>query len=222
MKLAAKQAELAACPHVSAESAQQTVGGGATAGAAAGREIQRLRGQGGQRDRAVPPREDIRQPSPACSCGCATANRRGASRRKSAPADAYTVDYVGMDLTMDGIAVQADGGDFAAAVQAVREVSHRPLHPDRRGGRAEGRAGRILAAGEIPLLGWPTPKTGRRWRRWPRRPERRWLWPARSVDALVDLAQKVKEAGVDDIVLAPAQRSLQGTLRPTPSSAAWP
>jgi len=39
----------------------------------------------------------------------------------------YTVDYVGMDLTLDGIAVEAAGGDFGATVAAVKEAYALPL-----------------------------------------------------------------------------------------------
>ncbi len=46
--------------------------------------------------------------------------------KKVATADAYTVNYVGMDLTLDGFAIEADG-DLPAAVKAVREVTKRPL-----------------------------------------------------------------------------------------------
>ena len=45
------------------------------------------------------------------------------------PADKFAVVYVGIDLTLDGFAVEATGDParLAAAVKAVREVSKRPL-----------------------------------------------------------------------------------------------
>ena len=49
---------------------------------------------------------------------------------KVAAASAYNVDYVGLDLKLDGFAVEAASGDatsFAAAVGAVRESSGLPL-----------------------------------------------------------------------------------------------
>src|SRR4030067_917360 len=45
-------------------------------------------------------------------------------------ASAYAVNYVGMDLTVDGFAVASTSGDtsiFSAAVQAVRASSKRPV-----------------------------------------------------------------------------------------------
>jgi acetyl-CoA decarbonylase/synthase complex subunit gamma len=55
---------------------------------------------------------------------------REAITEKVAAATAYTVDYVGLDLKLDGFAVEAASGDaatFAAAVGAVRESSGLPL-----------------------------------------------------------------------------------------------
>ena len=46
--------------------------------------------------------------------------------KKVAEADAYKVNYVGMDFSLDGFAIEADG-DLVAAVKAVRSVTKRPL-----------------------------------------------------------------------------------------------
>jgi acetyl-CoA decarbonylase/synthase, CODH/ACS complex subunit gamma len=46
--------------------------------------------------------------------------------RKVAEADAYKVNYVGMDFSLDGFAIEADG-DLVAAVKAVRDLTKRPL-----------------------------------------------------------------------------------------------
>src|SRR5512141_303718 len=46
--------------------------------------------------------------------------------KKVAVADAYKVNYVGMDFRLDGFAIEGDG-DLVAAVKAVHEVSKRPL-----------------------------------------------------------------------------------------------
>ena len=53
-----------------------------------------------------------------------------AIEEKARTADAYTVDYVGMDLGIDGFAVESASGDparFAGAVSAVRRVSDLPV-----------------------------------------------------------------------------------------------
>ncbi len=44
--------------------------------------------------------------------------------------EAYVVNYVGMDLTVDGFAVASTAGDpnsFSSTVQTIRSVSKRPL-----------------------------------------------------------------------------------------------
>ena len=48
----------------------------------------------------------------------------------AAQVDAYCVDYVGLDLSFDGIAVQCDTGDaeqFKQCVAAVSEANNGPL-----------------------------------------------------------------------------------------------
>ena len=51
-------------------------------------------------------------------------------KEKVTAVSAYNVDYVGIDLFLDGFAVEAVSGDpatFAAAVKAVNETSKKPL-----------------------------------------------------------------------------------------------
>ena len=130
MKLAAKQAELSSCKYVSEEAK-------AKLSAAAAPPIRldhpvrgRSRGEGRQRDGALPPREDVLQSRRACSCGSRTTcpPRRSTALARSV-AD-YKVDYVGMALRLDGLAVDCVSGDaatFAAAVAAVRAAATIPV-----------------------------------------------------------------------------------------------
>jgi acetyl-CoA decarbonylase/synthase complex subunit gamma len=51
-------------------------------------------------------------------------------KTKALAVEHYAVNYVGMDLKLDGFAVEAvtgDPGSFTKAIGAVREVSHHPL-----------------------------------------------------------------------------------------------
>jgi acetyl-CoA decarbonylase/synthase, CODH/ACS complex subunit gamma len=125
----------------------------------------------------------------------------------------YVVDYVGMNLTLDGIAVEAAGGDFAATVAAVKKVCPLPLillvkDP------AAAEAGLKAAQDTQTLLWAATPAN----------------WDAMSklakqykaalavrvdggdLDALAGLAEQVKGAGVEDIVLDPGARDYSGSL----------
>lgn len=129
MKLAAKQVELAACPDVSEEAKAQLA------------------------DAAEPPIRliTLKADGRAISVGNETVLFRHEKRFVNKPglflrvrdtssaqeiasvvavADAYSVGYVGIDLTLDGFAVEAASGvpaTFAAAVRAIRGVSQRPL-----------------------------------------------------------------------------------------------
>ena len=51
--------------------------------------------------------------------------------KKAAEADAYTVNYVGMDFTLDGFAIEADGGDFARCRQSSARRFQTTAYPDR-------------------------------------------------------------------------------------------
>ena len=121
------------------------------------------------------------------------------------------VDYVGIELTMDGFAVQANGGDFAAAVRAAREVSHRPLIliggvDDLKAGLAE------LPEGETPLLCCANAGNWQEMAALAKENNAALAVEAGTVDEMVDLAEKLQKAGVKDIVLSPTQRGLNGTL----------
>jgi acetyl-CoA decarbonylase/synthase complex subunit gamma len=125
----------------------------------------------------------------------------------------YTVDYVGMDLTLDGVAVEADGGDFAATVAGVKEACPLPLillteDP------AVAEAGLKATEGTQSLLWAATPEN----------------WEAMAklageykvplvvrvdggdLDALAALAEQVKGTGVEDIVLDPGVRDYASSL----------
>ncbi|NUQ39608.1 MAG: acetyl-CoA decarbonylase/synthase complex subunit gamma [Caldilineales bacterium] len=211
MKLAAKQAELALCPHVSEESASKL-----SAAAQPPVRPMALRSNGFEvkagAETVLFRHEKTFVNRPGLFVRVRDSDSADAIQAKVRAADAYTVDYVGMDLTLDGIAVQADGGDFAAAVQAVRAVSQRPLLLF--AGAEALKAGlSLLAAGEIPLLGVADAENWQEMAALAKQAGAPLAVAGASVDALVDLAQKVKEAGVADIVLAPAQRSLLGVLK---------
>ena len=125
----------------------------------------------------------------------------------------YAVEYVGMSLTLDGMAVEAAGGDFAATVAAVKAACQFPLilmaeDP------ATAEAGLKAAQGVQPLLWAATPGN----------------WQAMAklavqfkvplvvssgggdLDALAALAEQVKAAGVEDIVLDPGVRDYASSL----------
>jgi acetyl-CoA decarbonylase/synthase complex subunit gamma len=209
MKLAAKQVELALCPYVSEESKALL----SEAAAPPVRPIA-LKSNGYEvlsGNEVVLFRHEKRFFSPAgLFLRVYDSEPVDTIRQKVQAVADYAVDYVGIELKWDGIAVQADGGDFAAAVSAVRSVTHLPLvliaPPDSLKPLLP-----QLSEGKL-LLAFATTDT------WPAMAElakahhAALAAQAGSLDEMVSLTEKIKAAGVDDIVIAPAQRGLHGTL----------
>ncbi len=210
MKLAAKQVELADCPHVSEESAGKLSAASQPpvrplAVKANGNEVK------AGAETVLFRHEKKFVNHPGLILRVYDNESPDAIRAKVQPADEFMVDYVGIDLTMDGFAVQANGGDFSSAVRAVREVSHRPLVliagvEDLKAGLAE------LAEGESPLLCCANAGNWQEMAALAKENNASLAIEASTVDGMVDLAEKVQKAGVKDIVLSPTQRSLNGTL----------
>lgn len=125
----------------------------------------------------------------------------------------YAVDYVGRDLTLDGIAVEAAGGDFGATVNAVKAACPLPLilvaeDP----ARAE--VG-LKAAQDVRALLWAA--TADNWEAMAKLAVQYEVplavrvdgsdpagWASgQTLDELAALAEQVKGVGVEDIVLDP-------------------
>jgi len=119
--------------------------------------------------------------------------------KKVATADAYKVNYVGMDFTLNGFAIEADG-DLPAAVKAVREVTKRPL-------MLIGNDAAILdsslslLAGEGTLIYAADSSNYESLADVAKKHKAALVVKADSLDALADLTQKVHAKGVDDMVL---------------------
>jgi acetyl-CoA decarbonylase/synthase complex subunit gamma len=210
MKLAAKQAELAACPHVSEEAEAQL----SEAAAPPVRPVN-LRSNGYEaksgNETVLFRHEKTFYSRPGLFLRVRDTEPLPALKEKVGEADAYCVDYVGIDLSLGGFAIQASGGDFPAAVTAVRGISHRPLVLI---GPVEAlKAGlETLADGDHPLIGLATLENWESYAALAKEKGVPLAIEAETVDAMVELAGKVKDAGVEDIVLAPEQRGLYGTL----------
>ncbi|MGB5061332.1 MAG: acetyl-CoA decarbonylase/synthase complex subunit gamma [Candidatus Promineifilaceae bacterium] len=209
MKLAQKQVELALCPTVSEESKAQL----SEAAAPPVRPIT-LKSNGYEvlsGNEVVLFRHEKRFFSPAgLFVRVYDDEALDVIRQKVTAVADYVVDYVGIDLRLDGLAVQAAGGDFVGAVTAVRAITHLPLiligQPDMLKTAIDN-----LDDGKL-LLAHATADNWQAMAALAKSANAALAVQAATVDEMVDLAEKVKTAGVDDIVLAPAQRSLGGTL----------
>jgi len=214
MKLAAKQAELAACPYVSEEAKAQLA-----AAAAPPIRLVTVEGPGHKVEvgnETVLFRHEktfyhkaglfvrVRDTMPLDELKAAVQAAVG-----------FGVDYVGMDLFLDGIAVEAASGvgqTFQSAVQAVREVTDRPLILIA-GDPAVMAAGVKAAEGTRPLL---YAATADEWEPMAAlAKEAQSPLAVRSQDGLGDLAElteQIKGKGVQDMVLDPGVRDPIGTL----------
>jgi acetyl-CoA decarbonylase/synthase, CODH/ACS complex subunit gamma len=126
----------------------------------------------------------------------------------------YKVDYVGMALKLDGLAVEATSGDagkFAAAVGAAHGACNLPLvlvteDP------ALMAAGLAKATGGAPLLCAATAANWEAMAKLAKDAKAPLVVRADSVAGLAELTEKLVAAGVEDLVLDPAVRSFGGSL----------
>jgi acetyl-CoA decarbonylase/synthase complex subunit gamma len=130
--------------------------------------------------------------------------------KKVADADAYKVNYVGMDFTVDGFAVLADG-DLGAAVKTVRSATKRPLIL--MGDPASLQAGVQALAGESPLLYAADASNIDAMADLAKANKSALVVQADSVDALAELTQKAQAKGVEDLVIDPCTNSLGAALQ---------
>jgi len=209
MKLAAKQVELSGCPYVSEESKTQL----AESSAPPVRLIT-LKGIG----------TEIKIGNEVCLYRHEKTffNKTGVFVRiKSsqpdiaatvAKADAFKVVYVGMDFTLDGFAVEADDpSKFADAVKAVRSATKRPLILISKDPNVL-KAGTAALPGETPLLAGADSANWEGMAALAAESKAALAVTADSLDALVDIVEKVKGKGVEDIVLDPAGKNLAELL----------
>lgn len=210
MKLASKQVELALCPHVSEEAQAQL----SEASAPPVRPIV-LKSNGYEvkagNEVVLFRHEKTFYNQPGLFLRVRDTESVEDIQARVAAADEYSVDYVGIELSMGGFAVQANGGDFGRSVSAVTETSHRPLI-------LIGDAGQLKsgleAAGEQEkmLLCHADAENWQEMAALAKTHHAALAVSAATLDEMVDLTEKVKGAGVDDIVISPQQRSLHGTL----------
>ena len=210
MKLAAKQAELAACPYVSEEAKAQL--------AAASAPPIRLVTAEGPGHKVEVGNETVmfrHEKTFYHPCGLfVRVKDTDDAAAKAQEAMGYSVEYVGMDLYLDGVAVEAASGDastFAGAVKAVREVTDRPLiliaeSPDLL------KAGAEADEGGRPLLYAATEENWEPVVAVAKEANAPVAVRADTLDGLAELTEKIKGAGVQDMVLDPGVRGPLETL----------
>ncbi len=213
MKLAAKQAELSACPYVSEEAKAQL-----DAASAPPIRLVTVEGPGHKvsvgNETVIFRHEKTFYHPPGLFVRVKDSAPVADIQKAVQEAMGYSVVYVGMNLYLDGVAVEAASGNpdtFAAAVKAVREATDRPLiliasSP------AVMKAGLSAADGTRPLLYAATAENWQEMAALAAGANAPLAVRADSLDGLAELTEKVKGAGVQDIVLDPGARDPAGTL----------
>jgi acetyl-CoA decarbonylase/synthase complex subunit gamma len=195
MKLAAKQVDLSACPYVTDESRKQLAESAAPpirlvtlkAGTEvkAGNEVVMFRHE----------KTFYNKP------GLFLRVRAGDPElgKRVAAAEAYQVNYVGMDFTLDGFAIEADG-DLSAAVKTVRAATRRPLILIGKDAAALDSALGLLA-GETAMIYAADPSNFEALAETAKKHKAALAVRADSLEALADLTSKIQAKGVEDMVL---------------------
>ena len=196
MKLAAKQVELADCPYVSDEAKEQLA-----ASAAPPIRLVTLKADGTEvkagNEVVMFRHEKTFYNKPGIFIRYKASD--GDIAKKAAEVDAYTVNYVGMDFTLDGFALEADGGDLAAAVKAVRGASRRPLILI---GDADSLSSGLEAcSGETPMIYAADSSNWEAMADLAAEHKAALAVKGETLDELAELTEKIKEKGVEDMVL---------------------
>ncbi|HEU0291896.1 MAG TPA: acetyl-CoA decarbonylase/synthase complex subunit gamma [Anaerolineales bacterium] len=206
MKLAAKQVELSACPYVSEASKKQLA-----ESAAPPIRLITLKANGTEmkvgNEVCMFRHEKTFYNKPGLFIRVKASDPDLA--KKVAEADAYKVNYVGMDFSVDGFAVFADG-DLGAAVKTIRAATKRPLIL--MGDPASLQAGLQACAGETPLLYAADASNADAMADLAKQSKSALVVKADSLEALAELTQKVQAKGVEELVLDPSMTTLGTSL----------
>jgi acetyl-CoA decarbonylase/synthase complex subunit gamma len=129
-------------------------------------------------------------------------------------ADTYAVNYVGMDLTLDGFGIASRAGNpqaFAAAVSAVRSVSARPLILMSRD-PAIMAAGLKVLSNETPLIYGADAANLDAFAELAKQAKAPLGVLAPDLNSMADLTEKLKAKGIEDLVIDPGGRDLGSGL----------
>jgi len=213
MKLSAKQVELSACPYVTPEAKTQLAESAAPPirlialksdgyEAKAGNEVVLFR------------HEKTFYNKPGLFIRVYDNQPVETIKAMVAEANAYAVNYVGMDLTVDGFAVASASGDpnaFTAAIQSVRAASKRPIILMSRDANVI-KAGLNVLKGETPLIYGADTNNWESFADLAKESKAALGLITGSLAEMADLTEKIKGKGVEDLVIDPGGRDLGSGL----------
>ncbi|MBU1227501.1 MAG: acetyl-CoA decarbonylase/synthase complex subunit gamma [Actinobacteria bacterium] len=213
MKLAAKQAELDGCPYVTEES-KAALAESATPPI----RLVTLKGKAGEakagNEVVLFRHEKTFYNRPGVFIRVLDTEDDEVIENKVRTGSSYSVDYVGMELRIDGFAVEAASGDrtrLATVVEALRASTGLPLI-------LVGSDPAVLSGGLDKLEGEAPLIMGADTSNWEAMAD---LAAGRgaalgirggSIEELAQLSEKIKEKGVEDLVLYPAVDSMSASL----------
>ncbi len=213
MKLAAKQVELSACPHVSETSKSQLA-----ESAAPPIRLISLKANGNEvkagNEVVLFRHEKTFYNKPGLFLRIADNRGPDEIRSLAAQADAFKANYVGIDLVLDGFAVESVSGSpakYTDAINAVRQASLKPLILISRSPEIVA-AGLRAIDGERPLI---ASADGANWEAMAglaKQHQAALVVSAPALDELAGLTEKIKAKGVEDMVLDPAGENLNSAL----------
>jgi acetyl-CoA decarbonylase/synthase complex subunit gamma len=213
MKLAAKQAELSACPHVSeeAKSALESASAPPIHLITLGDDEHKIE-VGNETELHRHNRTFYHMP------GLLVRVRDDQPLTEveelASQVDGYSVDYVGMTLNLDGVAVQSVSGDpstFANCVKAVRAKTKRALillaeNPEVM------KAGLAEVEGTTPLIYAATAENAEAMVTLAKEHNAPLAVRANGLEPLAELVKELKDAGVENMVLDPGARGFHDSL----------
>jgi len=213
MKLAAKQVELASCPYVTEASKAQLA-----ESAAPPIRLVTLKANGFEvkagNEVVLYRHEKTFYNKPGVFAKVRDDRPVDEIKEEVTQAEAFVANYVGINLTMDGYAVESVSGkpaQFADAIEAVRAASKKPLilisqNPDVIA------AGLRAVDGESPLVYGADSSNWEAMADLVKQHKAALAVIGESLEGLADLTEKIKGKGVEDLVIYPAGRGLSAGL----------
>lgn len=213
MKLAAKQVELSLCPHVTESSKSQLA-----ESAAPPIRLITLKANGNEvkagNEVVLFRHEKTFYHKPGLFVSVSDLQDADEIKAAVKEVDDYSVTYVGMELKMDGFAVEAASGDaarFQSAVGAVRSASSLPLILIAQDPEVMA-AGLRAVDGESPLVYGANPSNWESMAGLASQHKAPLAVIAPSLEELAEMTEKIKAAGVEDLVLDHTCRELGPSL----------
>jgi acetyl-CoA decarbonylase/synthase complex subunit gamma len=213
MKLAAKQAELKDCPHVSEESASKL-----ESASAPPIRLVEVQGENGKvsigNETVLFRHEKTFYHKPGLFLRVKDEQGPEVIASNVKEADAFRVDYVGIELFLDGFAVEASSGDagtFKAAVEAVRQNSKKPIILIA-SSEELAKAGLEATKGTRPLLYAATADNWEAMGAIAKEADVPLAVIAENLDEASALTENLKGLGLEDLVLDLAARSYLDSL----------